>query len=309
MTQYELLTAAAFVAFAAARVKFAVIEAGLGGRLDATNVIPSKLDRADLGRARPHRVARRHARGDRRREAGGAARPHDADHGDAARGGRAGRDEREARHARRERDIRLARWSRHGRRSSTSRAGYPEPNFALAAGRRRGRARATSSTRRRSSGPPSGLSIPGRAQVIEGDPRVILDAAHNPAGRPGARPRAARAGGRARASSAASPCSTTRTPRASSSALAPAVHRASSAPRSRAEAMRGRGPPGRSLRAGRGARRVRARGRVEAEAVADPEAAWERARELARERGAVALAAGSHYLLGSLWTERPAESS
>ena len=42
MTQFELLTAAAFVAFAEARVKFAVIEAGLGGRLDATNVIPSQ---------------------------------------------------------------------------------------------------------------------------------------------------------------------------------------------------------------------------------------------------------------------------
>ena len=43
VTQFELLTAAAFVAFAAARVQYAVIEAGLGGRLDATNVIPSKL--------------------------------------------------------------------------------------------------------------------------------------------------------------------------------------------------------------------------------------------------------------------------
>ncbi len=43
VTQFELLTAAAFVAFAAARVHYAVIEAGLGGRLDATNVIPSKL--------------------------------------------------------------------------------------------------------------------------------------------------------------------------------------------------------------------------------------------------------------------------
>src|SRR3954451_13811834 len=43
VTQYELLTAAAFVAFAAARVQYGVIEAGLGGRLDATNVIPSKL--------------------------------------------------------------------------------------------------------------------------------------------------------------------------------------------------------------------------------------------------------------------------
>jgi dihydrofolate synthase/folylpolyglutamate synthase len=43
VTQFELATAAAFVAFAAARVKAAVVEAGLGGRLDATNTIPSRV--------------------------------------------------------------------------------------------------------------------------------------------------------------------------------------------------------------------------------------------------------------------------
>jgi dihydrofolate synthase/folylpolyglutamate synthase len=43
VTQFEVATAAAFVAFAAARVQAAVIEAGLGGRLDATNTIPSKV--------------------------------------------------------------------------------------------------------------------------------------------------------------------------------------------------------------------------------------------------------------------------
>jgi dihydrofolate synthase/folylpolyglutamate synthase len=43
VTQFELATAAAFVAFAGARVKVAVVEAGLGGRLDATNTIPSKV--------------------------------------------------------------------------------------------------------------------------------------------------------------------------------------------------------------------------------------------------------------------------
>jgi dihydrofolate synthase/folylpolyglutamate synthase len=42
VTQFELATAAAFVAFAAARVDVAVVEAGLGGRLDATNTIPSR---------------------------------------------------------------------------------------------------------------------------------------------------------------------------------------------------------------------------------------------------------------------------
>jgi len=46
----------------------------------------------------------------------------------------------------------------------------------------------------------------------------------------------------------------------------------------------------------------------EAEAIADPLEAWERARELAHERDGVALAAGSHYLLSTIWTERPAQS-
>jgi dihydrofolate synthase / folylpolyglutamate synthase len=43
VTQFEVATGAAFVAFAAARVQVAVIEAGLGGRLDATNTIPSRV--------------------------------------------------------------------------------------------------------------------------------------------------------------------------------------------------------------------------------------------------------------------------
>jgi dihydrofolate synthase / folylpolyglutamate synthase len=43
VTQFEALTAAAFHALAAAGVEAAVIEAGLGGRYDATNVIPSKV--------------------------------------------------------------------------------------------------------------------------------------------------------------------------------------------------------------------------------------------------------------------------
>ena len=43
VTQFEVATAAAFVAFAAARVEVATVEAGLGGRLDATNTIPSRV--------------------------------------------------------------------------------------------------------------------------------------------------------------------------------------------------------------------------------------------------------------------------
>lgn len=43
VTQFEVLTAAAYDALARAGVAAAVIEAGLGGRYDATNVIPSRV--------------------------------------------------------------------------------------------------------------------------------------------------------------------------------------------------------------------------------------------------------------------------
>ena len=43
VTQFELLTAAAYSELAAKGVDVAVVEAGLGGRYDATNVIPSKV--------------------------------------------------------------------------------------------------------------------------------------------------------------------------------------------------------------------------------------------------------------------------
>lgn len=43
VTQFEALTAAAFAELAAREVDVAVVEAGLGGRWDATNVIPSRV--------------------------------------------------------------------------------------------------------------------------------------------------------------------------------------------------------------------------------------------------------------------------
>jgi dihydrofolate synthase/folylpolyglutamate synthase len=42
-TQFEVITAAAFAEFAAAGVELAAVEAGLGGRYDATNVISSEV--------------------------------------------------------------------------------------------------------------------------------------------------------------------------------------------------------------------------------------------------------------------------
>jgi dihydrofolate synthase / folylpolyglutamate synthase len=43
VTEFEAATAATFLALARAKVEVAVIEAGLGGRLDATNTIPSRV--------------------------------------------------------------------------------------------------------------------------------------------------------------------------------------------------------------------------------------------------------------------------
>src|SRR5205085_1219323 len=86
VTQFEALTAAAYHELARRGVEVAVIEAGLGGRYDATNVIPSKVqvltsvglehtrwlgptitDRARGGQGLPRlAVGRRRGRGGRR---------------------------------------------------------------------------------------------------------------------------------------------------------------------------------------------------------------------------------------------------
>lgn len=54
LTFFEVLTVAAFAAFAEARVDLAVLEVGLGGRWDATNVIPPPLAAAITSIALEH---------------------------------------------------------------------------------------------------------------------------------------------------------------------------------------------------------------------------------------------------------------
>jgi dihydrofolate synthase / folylpolyglutamate synthase len=64
-TFFEVTTAMAFDWFARAEVDVAVIEVGLGGRLDATNMV-RRRGRRHGDRPRPSGVSRAHARGDRR---------------------------------------------------------------------------------------------------------------------------------------------------------------------------------------------------------------------------------------------------
>ena len=173
VTQFELLTAAAFVAFAAARVEYAVIEAGLGGRLDATNVIPSQLtvltsvgyDHTEwLGETLEEIAAEKVA----------VLRDHTAsDRGTSSRGGLAGG-----------RAVRG-----HGATPVTHRRSSVVPGPSTYRDRNRALARpppvGCSARWTRSDVPslaPDGLIIPGRAQLVGGDPPEIFDAAHNPDG-------------------------------------------------------------------------------------------------------------------------------
>ena len=68
-TYFEILTAAAFVAFAQQQVEIAVLEVGMGGRLDATNIVqqsvsvfgPIDVDHADVLGNDPPAIAREKA--------------------------------------------------------------------------------------------------------------------------------------------------------------------------------------------------------------------------------------------------------
>jgi dihydrofolate synthase / folylpolyglutamate synthase len=151
------------------------------------------------------------------------------------------------------------------------------------------------------------LTIPGRAEAFPGDPPVVYDAAHNP---DGARALAELLPELAEGRDVVCCLAILEGKDAPGivNGLAPAVARfvCTEIPPERIE---GSGRPGGRSRPALEVAALCQKAGVEAEAIADPLAAWERARELARELGGVALAAGSHYLLSTIWTERPAQSS
>ena len=294
VTQFELLTAAAFVAFAAARVEYAVIEAGLGGRLDATNVIPSQLtvltsvgyDHTEwLGETLEEIAAEKVAvLRDHTALIAGSLPP------DAV---SVVNREAEARHV------------KPHYPTGCGTFGFQAQNLmlALAAARQLlGEVDWDPAFQVRLQ-----MSIPGRAQLEPGDPDVIYDAAHNP---DGARALAELLPGLAHDRPVICCLAILEGKDAPGivNGLAPAISHfvCTEIPPERIEGS-GR-PGGRSRPALEVAAQCEKAG-VDAEAIPDPLAAWERARELARERGGVALAAGSHYLLSSIWTERPAQSS
>jgi dihydrofolate synthase/folylpolyglutamate synthase len=294
VTQFELLTAAAFVAFAAARVEYAVIEAGLGGRLDATNVIPSQLtvltsvgyDHTEwLGETLEEIAAEKVA----------VLRDHTA-----LIAGNLPPDAVSV--------VNRVAEARHVKplyATGGGTFGFQAQNLMLALAAARqvlGEVDWDPTFQVRLQ-----MSIPGRAQLEPGDPDVIYDAAHNP---DGARALAELLPGLAHDRPVICCLAILEGKDAPGivSALAPAVSHCvcTEIPPERIE---GSGRPGGRSRPALEVAALCEKPGVDAEAIPDPLAAWERARELARERGGVALAAGSHYLLSSIWTERPAQSS
>jgi dihydrofolate synthase/folylpolyglutamate synthase len=288
VTQFEVATAAAFVALAAARVEVAVIEAGLGGRLDATNVIPSRvtaltsvgLEHTEwLGTTLPEIAAEKlDVLRDRSTLVIGELDPEV---------------ERLARRTAAERHARVVAARPSPAVELRARGAYQRRNFAVALAATEAITGGLDPDAVREVA--AGLELRGRVQVAGDDPPLVLDVAHNPDG--------------ARALAEALPEVSGGAPVIAciavlegkdaagiAEALAPALD-AAVCTQLAARELSGLGRPGAaSIPAARLAELVERAG-VAAEVVPDPTAAIERARELARERSGIALCTGSHYLL------------
>jgi dihydrofolate synthase / folylpolyglutamate synthase len=290
VTQFEAATAAAFVALAAARVEVGVIEAGLGGRLDATNVLPSRVTALTsiglehtqwLGATEPEIAAEKLAvLRDHTTLVTGRLAP------EVAELARRTAAERHARYIP-VRDLSPA-------VELATPAPYQRRNFAVALA-------AAESTLgsldpARVADVAAHLELHGRMEVIGGDPTAVLDAAHNPDG--------ARAVAEALpAIAAARPVVAAMTLLADKdaggilAALGPSLG-ALVATEIPAEVLARAGRPGaRALPAGDLAALARGAGLGHVEEETDPAAAVARARALAAAQGGVALVCGSHYLL------------
>ena len=176
VTQFEALTAAAYDELATARVEVAVVEAGLGGRYDATNVIPSKVTVLT-------NVGLEHTRwlgptvADIAAEKLAVVQPrgtlvvgHDL-HPDAMALARETADARGARLVQAGTDPGV---------DVLARGSYQQRNFALA----RTAADAYLGTLDEDAVRAAAAStlVPGRFEVVDHDPDTVLDGAHNPGG-------------------------------------------------------------------------------------------------------------------------------
>jgi dihydrofolate synthase/folylpolyglutamate synthase len=287
VTQFELLTAAAYSELAARGVDVAVIEAGLGGRYDASNVIPSKvqvLTSVGLEHTRWLGPTIADIAGEKLavvKDGATLVLAHSL-HTDAVRVARA---------VARERGTRIVRAGDDPGVPVSAPGAFQRRNFALA----RAAAEAYLGPLDEASvaAAAADVRVPGRLQMIDYDPLTLLDGAHNPEGI------AALAESLPEVLGGASPviavvsilddkdaAGMLRALLPSSDAL---VFTSSQNPRALPP------PTLESL--------ARQLGGPTAEVVPDPHAALNRARELAGPAGAV-LATGSIYLIADLLSPR-----
>ena len=287
VTEFEVVTAAAFVALAAARVDVGVIEAGLGGRLDATNVIPSRATALTS-------VGLEHTQWLGTTTAEIAAEKLDVlrGHTTLVVGDLEPDIDAIAERTAAERNARLIRAPEAGEALGL-RAPYLRRNLGVACAAAAEIAGPLDPVKVASV--VAGLELPGRMEKLAGDPPLILDAAHNPDGaRALAEALAAEASGRPVVACLA--VLADKDAAGIIAALAPAVE-AIVCTEVPAERLARSGRPGaETVPASELGELARAIGQVEVEP--DPERAVGRARELAQARGGIVIVTGSHYLLG-----------
>jgi dihydrofolate synthase / folylpolyglutamate synthase len=296
VTQFELATAAAFVACAVAGVQVAVIEAGLGGKLDATNTIPSTVTvLTSIGLDHTAWL------GDTELEIAAEKLAVLRDHTTLVLG-RVGAEVAElAKGTATERgaELLVAPDDPGSEIELQAAGGFQRRNFALACAA----AEAFLGELDRHSVAAVGatLTIPGRLERVANDPPTLLDAAHNPQGA------AALAEGlaevaRGRPVVACVAILAEKDAKAMMVALAPAVTRLVATTLPADGPIRQGHLDVSARRRGFGAEelaRMAAEAGIEAEAIDDFDAALVRGRELAREADGVLLVTGSHYVLAS----------
>ena len=301
VTQFEAATAAAFVALANARVDAGVIEAGLGGRLDATNVIPSQvtvltsigLDHTEWLGETPLEIAAEKLAvlRDGSTLVTGALAP-EIDELAAASAAEHG-----ARHIRAPLDP--------GDGVTVRAPGaFQRRNFALAcAAAEAFLGRIDPQSVRQVA---AEIVVPARLELVAEDPPTILDVAHNADGA-AALAEALPEVSRERPVFACIGILAGKDAEAMLAALAPVLEHAvlTELPAAR---LRASGRPGAESVSAHELAEICERLGLAHEVIEDPAAALARARELAAQHGGVALAAGSHYLLGAAWTRRHAQS-
>jgi dihydrofolate synthase/folylpolyglutamate synthase len=176
VTQFELLTAAAFHEFARREVQVAVVEAGLGGRYDATNVIDSRvqvLTGVGLEHTRwlgPTIESIAGEKLDVVRPGGTLVLGHGM-HPDAV---------AVAERVARERDARIVRAPADPGVPVGAPGPYQRRNFALARAAAEAFLGSLDSSALASAA--ARVRVPGRLQVVDSEPLTVLDGAHNPDG-------------------------------------------------------------------------------------------------------------------------------